>query len=353
MPVLPESLPERVAQRIYRDTDRLIELAAAHYARQGTTVRPADLRQQLREHLLPLADAVLMNSPALFEAHLTNARRRHAGPTRDQELRRQMAALRQTLLLYLPVRDFELTNAAFAASVRLLTEENAEELFIAPEPETVVGPFDELADAYLNLLLIGTRREAQALLVEAAQTGIDVRALYLEVIQPVQREVGERWHAGLISVAEEHFCTATSELVMAQLYPFLIKKSRHDRRLVAATVAGDLHIVGLRMVADFLEHDGWDALLLGASVPAETLVRLTLDRAADLLVLGASMPHHVNLVQQIIAALRRAPGGERVRVMVGGRPFLDQPALWEQVGADAGAPDAHEAVRAARRLFNL
>ena len=53
-----------------------------------------------------------------------------------------------------------------------------------------------------------------------------------------------------------------------------------DHALAAwlATVAGDLHVVGLRMVADFLEHDGWDALLLGASAPTETLVRLTLAR---------------------------------------------------------------------------
>lgn len=351
-------LPERVARRLYREAVYLVEMSVTFYARQGVELPAADLSPQLLDHLHVLADAVLMSSPGLFVAHLAQMRLVGPSPARDQELRRQLNALRQTLLLQLPVRYFELTNVVLTAAVHLLAEDDA---LPAPAdgldiPRQSVQPIDAalvaLADAYLHTLLTGTRREAIAVLTEAA-LDTPVHDLYLHVLQPVLREVGERWHAGQLSVAEEHYCTTTSELVMGQLYPLLVQRPRYGRRLVATAVAGDLHITGLRMVADFLEYDGWDVFYLGASTPTPDLLRLLTDRRAELLVLAASMPHHVPLTRQIIADLRQLPGGAAVRVLVGGRPFNQSATLWQEVGADGSAPDAWQAVLAARQLFGL
>ena len=69
----------------------------------------------------------------------------------------------------------------------------------------------------------------------------------------------------LLSVAQEHYCTAATQLVMSQLYPRIFSTERRGRTLVAARVADDLHEIGLRMVADFFEMEGWDTFYVGAT----------------------------------------------------------------------------------------
>jgi methanogenic corrinoid protein MtbC1 len=291
-----------------------------------------------------------MSSPALFQAHLQQERLRGTSAIRDQELTQQLTALRQVLLLKLPIGEYVLMASILSAGMQLL-EEPA--LGMLPESCSRPGSAHQvLADEYLNRLLAADRNGACKLLLDAARAGTDVRELYMQVLQPVQREVGNRWHRGELNVAEEHFCTATTSLVMAQLQPFLADTPRNGRRLLATCVAGDLHAVGLQMVVDFLEHDGWEVYYLGASAPADSVLRTVADQQVDLVLTAASMPHHIPLVTELIKALRSNPETSSTLVMVGGRPFNYDAELWQRVGADAWAPSAEVAVQAARQLFN-
>jgi methanogenic corrinoid protein MtbC1 len=350
MPQTSVSQRERVTHLLYQQADELSAAAFQYYEQQGGVVDdPSRLRAQLRSHLLPLADAVLMNSPVLFDNHLQVLRQRDEAA--QAQLPRQLAALRQTLLLRLPIGEYVLMAAVLSAGIAQLQE---------PAPAAATGPDETtpttdahraMAAEYLRLLLLPDRAAACRLVLDAARTGTDVRALYLQVLQPAQREVGQRWHRGEVNVAQEHFCTATTALIMAQLQPYLHGTPRNGRRLLAACVAGDLHALGLQMVVDFLEHDGWDVYYLGASTPADSVLQTVADLQVDLVLTAASMPHHVPLVAELISTLRRNPETNLTRVLVGGRPFNYDATLWQRVGADAWAPSADQAVQVVRQLF--
>ena len=107
-----------------------------------------------------------------------------------------------------------------------------------------------------------------------------MRDVYLHVFQRSQYEIGRLWQSNQISVAQEHLCTAATQLIMSQLYPFIFGTERRNRRVVAACVGGDLHEIGIRMVADFFEMDGWDTFYLGANVPITDIVQTVIDRRA-------------------------------------------------------------------------
>jgi methanogenic corrinoid protein MtbC1 len=138
---------------------------------------------------------------------------------------------------------------------------------------------------------------------------------------------------------------------MAQLQPYFQRTPRNGRRLLAACVAGDLHTLGLQMVADFLEYEGWEVSYLGASTPLDSIRSMAAAQGIDLLLTAASMPHHVPLLRELVAALRRDLATQHVRVLVGGRPFAQDGALWESTGADGWANNAEEAVQVVKRLF--
>jgi MerR family transcriptional regulator, light-induced transcriptional regulator len=153
-----------------------------------------------------------------------------------------------------------------------------------------------------------------------------------------------------ITVAQEHFCTAATQLIMSQLYPQIFATPRVGRRVVAACVGGDLHEIGVRMVADFFEMAGWDSYYLGANTPIEGIVESVVQRRADVVAISATMSYHVPTVSDVVHAVRERGAGWTPRILVGGYPFRVDPELWRSVGADGYAPDASEAVALAERL---
>ena len=210
----------------------------------------------------------------------------------------------------------------------------------------------DLAADFLGTMLRGERSRAVSMIVDAVEGGLSIRDAYLGVFQPVQREVGELWMENRISVAQEHFCTAVTQLTMSQLYPKLFGGPRNGRSFVAAVIGGDLHEVGLRMVSDFFEMAGWDTYFMGANTPAEAIYAAVQDRHAHLLGLSVTIAEHLPELEATIGDLRDLRE-EGLRVMVGGWPFLDDPDLVKGVGADGWAPDAAEAPQAGERLVGL
>lgn len=211
-------------------------------------------------------------------------------------------------------------------------------------------PHGELALRYLNLVLAGQRDEASRLILEAADGGLSVRDIYMDVFQPVLYEIGRLWQINEISVAVEHYSTAITQTVMSRLYPRVFTTEKNGLSLVASSVGAELHEIGIRMVADFFEIEGWSTFYLGANAPAAAVVAALREQAASLLALSATMSAHVTQVAAIIEAVRRDCGAD-LFILVGGAAFNRSPGLWKQVGADATAGNAEEAVRIARAHF--
>jgi len=205
------------------------------------------------------------------------------------------------------------------------------------------GPVATLARAYLGALLEGERRRASRLVLEQVEGGMAIRQVYLEIFQPVLREIGRLWHTNQITVAVEHFATAATQSTMSQLYPYLFTGRPRGRTMVATCVSGELHEVGMRMVADCFEMDGWDSYYLGANIPAGDVVATLRQRQASVLGISATLSRHLTDVARLVS-LARAELGAGLTILVGGYPFnLDQ-QLWHRIGADGMATDAAGAV---------
>jgi methanogenic corrinoid protein MtbC1 len=204
----------------------------------------------------------------------------------------------------------------------------------------------ELARRYLDQALAGHRDAAVAVVRDAAEAGADLGALLTDVLEPAQVEIGRLWEEGRVTVAQEHYCTAVTQLAMADLYPYLFSgaPARGRHALVAVQARGSLHEVGLRMVVDLLEHRGWTTTYLGAEPDPGRIIAALLDLGADVLAISASMAGQVGAVAALVRAVRGDPRTARIGILVGGRPFAVAPGLADEVGADGTAHDARDAV---------
>jgi methanogenic corrinoid protein MtbC1 len=187
--------------------------------------------------------------------------------------------------------------------------------------------------------------------LDAVEDGMSVKEVYLHVFQPCQREIGRLWQRNEVTVAEEHYVTAATQLIMSQLYPRIFSAEKTGRRLVATCVGGELHEIGVRMVADFFEMKGWDTYYLGANTPTDSVLETLESRQPDLLGISATITFNLDEVIDLVTEVRGAGVGEGIPILVGGRPFLKTEGLWERVGADGYAPDAQKAVEKAEELL--
>ena len=121
--------------------------------------------------------------------------------------------------------------------------------------------------------------------------------------------------------------------------------------MVAANVGKELHELGIRMVADFFELEGWDTYYLGANAPASTIVQAIEDINADLVGLSIAIPHHITTLRETILSIREKLNGN-VKILIGGYALNEIGAKWKDFYADGFAPNAQDAIKLANSLIS-
>jgi methanogenic corrinoid protein MtbC1 len=220
----------------------------------------------------------------------------------------------------------------------------------APTPTTddpmVGAAVPAIYARYLAALLAGDGDAAVAVLLAARQQGLTAESVAEDVLRPAAQAVGAQWHAGRISVAAEHRATAIIERDLTEVHHHAPRLPATGCTLVIGCIAGEQHALGCRMVADAFERAGWIVQYLGADVPLEALVALVRAVDADLVAVSVTMPAYLSRVTGLVHALREQDAAPRP-LLVGGPPFVGNPALARSLGAWQTADTAVAAVHLA------
>ena len=207
-----------------------------------------------------------------------------------------------------------------------------------------------LRERYLAAQLAGDRQEALRIVrEEGLEQGIDAPRLALGVIMPAQQRIGRLWQENRIGVAEEHLATAISQLVVSTLYSHFPRARPNGKRVVVACVEGELHELGARIAADFLEMAGFAVRFLGASVPTDSLVAMVRSELPHLVVLSSATTLHLHALRAAISRIRLV-GGDARPSAGGGGVCAGAPDRGGSAGVLCTGSDVHELVRTAKRL---
>lgn len=327
--------------------EREYELQPERRTRYDTSAYEKDIQGTLN-NLSFLTEALKAASPSLFFDHIAWAKTvLFAQGIRTQEFEIKLRCIQEILANQLPA-DLNRHASDYLEQVLRDFSGMPEEL---PSFIDKSNPLIDLAQKYMNALLSGDRKIAMRYIMVGVDQGNTLEDIYLYVFQCVLREVGQLWQTNQISIAQEHYCSAATQLIMSQLYPQIISRKRNGRKIVLACVSGEQHEIGVRMLSDFFEMDGWNAYYVGANTPAAGILEaLTHHHQSDILALSATMTWHVSKVREAISLVRSSKQGRRIKIIVGGYPFVIEPNLWRQVGADAFAVDARAAIEVANNL---
>jgi methanogenic corrinoid protein MtbC1 len=356
----PPSLDERrfVAQLLVASVDQIASDASTNLIERWPDIahryNPMAFdrwKENYAGRIADLASAIAAGSPQVFVDQIAWSRVafESRGVPKD-DLARSLDMLGESLERFIPEEDNGLVQQYLQSAGKSLYAGS----ITPPTNLSVHTPQGDLAARYLLAALEGERFTASHLVLEAVRTDkITVRDAYELVLLPVQREVGRLWHLNDLTVAEEHFVSATTQLTIGQLYPFLSRAPRNGKTVAAASVEGNAHDIGVRMVSDYFEMAGWRAIYLGANVPTADLAQAVDHFDADLICLSAYLPTQLRAAEDTIAAIRSTPRGATVKVLVGGPAFGRSTHTWNEIGADAYAADANQAVLIGAKLVGL
>ncbi|HYG97544.1 MAG TPA: cobalamin-dependent protein [Terriglobales bacterium] len=290
-------------------------------------------------HLCFLSEAITTGRPSLFARYVDwRASMLASRGIEPQEFARKLELLRGVVQERLP-------EPTSAVASEIITSALARTRGQLPDIPTFLpdsAPHVEVARTFLNLLLSGRRDQAAEMLSELMAKGMALGVICQSIIEPSQREVGRLWQMNRITAAHEHYCTQAVQWTMTRLTAAAVRTPKRDRRVIAASVANEYHDVGIRMLADLMELDGWEVFYLGANTPGAALFQLASVLRPDVIALSATMPFNIESVRQTTVAVNALV--PKATVIVGGQAFANEPDVWEHTEADAYAQNAAEAV---------
>jgi MerR family transcriptional regulator, light-induced transcriptional regulator len=231
--------------------------------------------------------------------------------------------------------------ARTAQRVRSTIQAGIDHLDVAPSEVSSYleadGPHIGLARQFLLAVLETRETDAIQLIMDAFDSGIAIDALHEQVLTLVQREVGRMWQMQEITIAEEHYCTGIVSTAMTLMRSRAKRAEPNGRRVITTAVSDETHALGILLVTQAFEANGWTAINLGANTPADAIIDAARDFGCDVIALSVSLVAYVRRTSELIATLRTHEVTASIPILVGGQPFNLVEDLWQVVGADGCA----------------
>ncbi len=173
------------------------------------------------------------------------------------------------------------------------------------------------------------------------------------ILVPAMRRVGELFGRGEILLP---FVLKSAEVMkrsVDHLRPFLAKADRDTgRKVLIATVAGDVHDIGKNLVDIILSNNGYRVRNLGIKVPAETVIAEAREFGADAVGLSGLLVKSAVVMKESMAQYREA--GLSVPILLGGAALTEKFVATECVPGYGGTvvycADAFAGLAAMQRL---
>jgi methanogenic corrinoid protein MtbC1 len=207
------------------------------------------------------------------------------------------------------------------------------------DPSAPVTPLPTLAEVgeLVQALVANAEPRVTELLEVLHLRGVGVDSIYLDLLAPAARKLGELWEDDRVDFATVTVSLGRLQRLLRLLSPGFGDSVLHPangRRVLLTQPDQELHMFGLAMVAEFFRREGWDVLGGVAGVGIDAVKWVGRDWFD---VVGFSLGNEQRLpwLRDNIAELRQRSRNADIVVLVGGPVFTMNPSWSEEVGADA------------------
>ena len=211
--------------------------------------------------------------------------------------------------------------------------------------ETAPSVGSRTLDAFARMTLSSEAHTMTAYVEALIQGGLSLEEVYVDLLIPTARRLGDDWNEDFISFTDVTVGLSRLQQVVRTLGHSIPTRDADGEAPSAyfVTAPNEQHAFGLVILEDYFRRAGWRTWLDTAAT-CEEAVRTVRHDWFDIFGLSATSDTPTEVIATTIAQVRHASRNPAVFVMVGGRLFIDNPALANVVGADAASQTAGDAL---------
>ncbi len=131
----------------------------------------------------------------------------------------------------------------------------------------------------------------------------------------------EEFEENRLSIWQEHVRSSILRTLVECSYPYVIKlaskKERKNKKVLIASPAEEKHDLGARIVSDYFELSGYNAVYAGNTLPLDTLIEAVKYEKPDFLALSVTTKYNFIFVMKIIDGICEA--FPDLKIYVGGQ----------------------------------
>ncbi|MEM6369653.1 MAG: cobalamin B12-binding domain-containing protein [Myxococcota bacterium] len=205
-------------------------------------------------------------------------------------------------------------------------------------------PDQEDVSELARLMMLHGLDTARAYIHALRAEGMSLEQLFIELMAPAARQMGQLWHEDRCSFAEVTLGLSQLQRLARELgarFDSEFDFTAGGRVVLLALAPREQHTFGLQMVEECLGRAGWSPTRVEAD---EVLVERVRCEWTSAIGFTASSDAHLEELQRVIGEVKKASLNPDIIIMVGGSCFNERPQLAYQIGATVALSDARSAV---------
>jgi methanogenic corrinoid protein MtbC1 len=200
-----------------------------------------------------------------------------------------------------------------------------------------------------NLVLQEDARASVNYVKEIHASGTSLEDIYLLLLTPVARNLGEMWEADESSFTEVTIALWRIKQLMYDLSPIFQQYAEQNKTglsIMLVPLPGSQHNLGLFMVSEFFARAGWRIWGELAATEDEIIAKAA-NEWFDVVGLSASVREQFPQLKELIKSIKAKSKNPHVGVIIGSPVFNQFPELVDDLGADMVGIDAANALEKA------
>ncbi len=199
-------------------------------------------------------------------------------------------------------------------------------------------------ESFVRQILLPDEAPAIQCIVSILERAVPIEAIYLNLLAPAARRLGDLWLEDLCDFTEVTIALGRLQRILRELASSRPAVTEADvpARILLLPSPGEQHTFGLIMVGEFFRSSGWQVVggswSTGLDAPG-----IATSEWYDAAGFSLAAEIHLDALEQVIAAVRRASANPDIVILVGGPLFSEHPDWVQRVGADATASNGREA----------
>ena len=210
-------------------------------------------------------------------------------------------------------------------------------------------PFHRQTIEFMQTVLAGDARKAVSALLELAREEAGPIGVAQQIIVPAQKEIGRMWHHAEATIFEEHLVTEACLQALITISHSCEVNPANGKTVMLASVAGNQHDLGIRLLALDFQIEGWRSINLGTDIPAGELKAAAIKYQPALVILSAALSTQLSGLEQAVQCIKEATA-DKAFILVGGRALSGLDTQTGLFGANATGTSLDQARNIVRQL---